>query len=220
MYALLGCVTYTRVSSWLLGIYLFENGWASPCISESMPSPTRRWCFLLFRCQFSWKPWCFCITSLEKDLWMPPRNLFVSHFLVFTSFLIWYNHCLPGPLQLEDLCPWDHSSQQQRLIHISANFKHLRKLTWGDISRGQLRRHGQDPERAALLLEGKLRFPVPNVLSQGQSRHHHHEFAYNHSYLLSTCLCWSLSWLSENTMPNHTLRVGIFQKVAGLTNMP
>lgn len=29
----------------------------------------------------------------------PPRNLFLSHSLVFTSFLIWYNHCQSGPLQ-------------------------------------------------------------------------------------------------------------------------
>lgn len=162
-----------------------------------MPSPARRWYFILFRCQFPWKPWCFCIVSLEKHFRMLPRNFLLSHFLVFTSLLIWYNRCLSGPLQPEDLCPWVHSPQQQRLIHISANSRHLRKLTWGDISRGQLRCDDHDPESATPSLEGKLRFLVQNVLSQGQSRHLHHEFAYNHPYLHSTCMSSSESYLDS-----------------------
>lgn len=129
-----------------------------------------------------WKAWCFCIVSLEKDFRMSPRNLF----LVFTPFLIWYNHCLSGPLQLR-------SCVLGSIPPSSKAHTHLRQL---QVSQGaDLRRHLQRtaemwcswPWSATPSLEGNLRLPVPNVLSQGQSRHLHHEFAYNHSYLQSTC---------------------------------
>lgn len=79
--------------------------------------------------------------------------------------------------------------------------------------RGQLRCHGHDPGRAtlSLWLEGKLMFPVPNALSQGDQ-------GKSFMSLLTTAptcspsACPLLSWLSGNTMSNHSLRAGTFQK--------
>lgn len=98
---------------------------------------------------------------------MTPSSLFLSHFLIFISFLV--HNLLPGHLQLEELCLYQHPSQQQRRICISANVKCLSKLTQGYSPRGQLKCHGHDPRRAILSpwLEGELRFSVPSALSQG-----------------------------------------------------
>lgn len=98
---------------------------------------------------------------------MTPSSLFLSHFLIFISFLV--HNLLPGHLQLEELCLYQHPSQQQRHICISANLKCLSKLTQGYGPRGQLKCHGHDPRRAILSpwLEGELRFSVPSALSQG-----------------------------------------------------
>lgn len=154
-----------------------------------MPSPTRRWCFILFRCQFPWKPWCFCTKSLEKHLRRPPRNLFLSHSLVFASFLIWYNHSLSGPLQLRScvlgsIPPSSKGSYTSQPTSSSSG-------CWPEET---------SPEDSWDVVIMTLTVLLcrenwgSNVLHQGQSRHLHHEFA-NNSYQQSTCMSTSDPYL-------------------------
>lgn len=159
-----------------------------------MPSPTRKLDFILFRCQFPRKPWCFCIVSLEKHFRMPPRNLFLSHFLVFTSFLIWYNHCLSGPLQLEKLCPWINSSPAARAHTQLAS----------DVSGSWPEETSPEENWDVMILT--LKWPLflwgeswgsqcQTSWAKGSQGHLYHEFAHNHSYL--HVLLWSLSGFSK-----------------------
>lgn len=193
MYLLLGRVTYTQVSSILLGIYFLNMAKPLPTAMSALSS-TRKWCFILFRCQFPWKPWCFYNVSLEKHFRMPPRNLFLSHFLVFTSFLVCSLLIWAPPAWgavLGSIPPSTKGSYtSQTASAVSGSWPEETSEMWWSW-----------PWKCHSFSGGKAEVPSANVSNQGQSRHLDHEFACNHSYLQSICMSSSDPYL--NLVKHH-----------------